>query len=154
MNHRRLAKKSIFNSQMRLREPALDIRTKACDFLIVKYKMSSSSENQGVMRTTKFRPVHVWGFPRKKDTLRLQCMPGVVCVCGLRLGPSEDSEGSKRTDPQTLSVLRYRPPVRSVGYELPATLYSLSFLTSLTIVYCRAKKLSTDNSSETLTQGL
>ena len=30
----------------------------------------------------------------------------------------------------------------------------MSFLASLTIVYCHINKLSTDNSSETLTQGL
>ncbi len=38
--------------------------------------------------------------------------------------------------------------------ELPTSHCSLNFLASLTIVYCRIKKLSTDNSSETLTQGL
>ncbi len=38
--------------------------------------------------------------------------------------------------------------------ELPVSHCSLSFLVSLTIVYRRIKKLSTDNSSETLTHGL
>ena len=38
--------------------------------------------------------------------------------------------------------------------EIPASHCSLSFLDSLTIVYGRINKLSTDNSSETLTQGL
>ena len=38
--------------------------------------------------------------------------------------------------------------------ELPTTHCSWSFLTSMRIVYCRINKLSTDNSSETLTQGL
>ena len=37
--------------------------------------------------------------------------------------------------------------------ELPGSHCGLSFLASLTIVYWRIKKLSTDNSSETLTQG-
>jgi hypothetical protein len=34
-------------------------------------------------------------------------------------------------------------PVGTGGNKLPATHCSLSFLTSLTIVYCRIKKLST-----------
>ena len=38
--------------------------------------------------------------------------------------------------------------------ELPESHCTLSFLVSLTIVYCRIKKLTTDNSSETLTKGL
>ena len=37
---------------------------------------------------------------------------------------------------------------------LPVSHCWLSFFVSLTIVYCRIKKLSTDNSSETLTQAL
>ena len=40
------------------------------------------------------------------------------------------------------------------GNELPDTHSSLCFSVSLTIFYCRINKLSTDNSSETLTQGL
>ncbi len=44
--------------------------------------------------------------------------------------------------------LGYRPAVRTAGKELPTTHCSLSFLTSMRIVYCRINKLSTDNSSE------
>ena len=51
-------------------------------------------------------------------------------------------------------ALGHRSPVLTGGNELPVTHCSLSFLPSLTIVYCRIKKLSTDNSSETLTQAL
>ena len=50
-----------------------------------------------------------------------------------------------------VEVLGNRPVVRTTGKDLPTTHCSLSFLTSMRIVYCRIKKLSTDN--ETLTQG-
>ena len=45
-------------------------------------------------------------------------------------------------------VLGHRVPVRTGGNELPVTHCSLSFLVSMTIVYCRINKFSTDNSSE------
>jgi hypothetical protein len=68
-------------------------------------------------------------------------------------GSPVPAQGSSRwSDPPALG---HRPPVRTGGKnELPATPYSMSFLAGLTIVYGRIKKLSTDNGSETLTQGL
>jgi hypothetical protein len=55
--------------------------------------------------------------------------------------PAGEDQGLLGTD---------RPAVRTVGKELPTTHCSLSFLTSMRIVYCRINKLSTDNSSDTL----
>ena len=52
------------------------------------------------------------------------------------------------------SHLWQRPPVSTGGKEMQTTHCSLSFLGSRRIVCCRIKKLSTDNSSETLTHGL
>ena len=48
-------------------------------------------------------------------------------------------------------ALGHMTSVRTVPVELPTTHFSLSFLTSVIIVYCRINKLSTDNSSETRT---